>query len=141
VLSATTVPSAMQGSGSSSTVYIQPGSSSGVSVGTSWQPSSSSNGGKGVAGTAVVTSSNLPAATGTVVTTGDAAAAAPQRVEYPGNMVNVPATAFDTGKSSWPLFILCASNISTGCRRLATLHLSRQQAKQESSCQRMHDSI
>jgi hypothetical protein len=25
-------------------------------------------------------------------------------------MVNVPATAFDTGESSWPLFILCAAN-------------------------------
>jgi hypothetical protein len=59
-----------------------------------------------MAGTSLITASNIPAAAGTVVAISDSAAAAaqlPQRVEYPGNMVNMPATAFDTGARSWLL--------------------------------------
>jgi hypothetical protein len=55
----------------------------------------------------ITTATTIPAATGIVSTTGvtagsgtaaaAAAAAPPQLVEYPGNIVSVPATAFDSG--------------------------------------------
>ncbi|WIA38301.1 hypothetical protein OEZ86_001641 [Tetradesmus obliquus] len=104
VWGATATPSAVNPGGSTSNVvYVQPGSSisSGVVVGTGVQSMS---------GTSVNPAANAPAAGGAAQISGAAAgagtaaaaaaaaaAAPPQPVEYPGNIVNVPATAFDPG--------------------------------------------